>query len=100
MMIGRPDDPQNPRRAEALKGRLSVWGWIAEPIWASGRRPQQRPDTRPLATRCKIFLFYHLQSEGRPHTPYDATITVDGAYDDKFLTYYGIRWVEGTRRET
>jgi hypothetical protein len=31
---------------------------------------------------------------------YDPTITVDGAYNDKFLTYYGIRWVEGTRRET
>jgi sporulation protein YlmC with PRC-barrel domain len=24
---------------------------------------------------------------------YDATTTVDGAYDEKFLTYYGIRWV-------
>jgi hypothetical protein len=26
---------------------------------------------------------------------YDPTITVDGAYNEKFLTYYGIRWVEG-----
>lgn len=25
--------------------------------------------------------------------PYDPTITVDGAYEEKFLTYYGIRWV-------
>jgi len=24
--------------------------------------------------------------------PYDPSITVDGAYDEKFLTYYGIRW--------
>jgi hypothetical protein len=24
---------------------------------------------------------------------YDPSITVDGAYDEKFLTYYGIRWV-------
>jgi len=24
---------------------------------------------------------------------YDPSITVDGAYEDKFLTYYGIRWV-------
>jgi hypothetical protein len=24
---------------------------------------------------------------------YDPTITVDGAYEEKFLTYYGIRWV-------
>ena len=25
--------------------------------------------------------------------PYDPSVTVDGAYDEKFLTYYGIRWV-------
>ena len=25
--------------------------------------------------------------------PYDPRITVDGAYEEKFLTYYGIRWV-------
>ena len=35
--------------------------------------------------------------DGPPYTP---AITVDGAYNNKFLTYYGIRWVEGTRRET
>jgi hypothetical protein len=27
--------------------------------------------------------------------PYHPSITVDGAYEEKFLTYYGIRWVEG-----
>jgi hypothetical protein len=26
---------------------------------------------------------------------YNPSITVDGAYEEKFLTYYGIRWVEG-----
>ena len=26
---------------------------------------------------------------------YNPTVTVDGAYDERFLTYYGIRWVEG-----
>jgi len=25
--------------------------------------------------------------------PYDPSSTVDGAYEEKFLTYYGIRWV-------
>jgi hypothetical protein len=25
--------------------------------------------------------------------PFDPSITVDGAYEEKFLTYYGIRWV-------
>jgi hypothetical protein len=26
--------------------------------------------------------------------PYDASSTVDGLYDERFLTYYGIKWVE------
>jgi hypothetical protein len=26
--------------------------------------------------------------------PYDPSTTVDGAYDETFLTYYGIRWVQ------
>lgn len=25
---------------------------------------------------------------------YDPMITVDGAYDESFLTYYGIRWTK------
>ena len=25
---------------------------------------------------------------------YNPSVTVDGAYNEKFLTYYGIRWVE------
>jgi hypothetical protein len=25
--------------------------------------------------------------------PYDPSVTVDGAYEEKFLTYYGIRWI-------
>lgn len=25
--------------------------------------------------------------------PYAPSITVDGAYEEKFLTHYGIRWV-------
>jgi hypothetical protein len=27
--------------------------------------------------------------------PYDPAVTVDGAYNEAFLTYYGIHWVEG-----
>jgi len=27
--------------------------------------------------------------------PYNPAVTVDGAYDETFLTYYGIRWVAG-----
>ncbi|MEJ0069737.1 MAG: PRC-barrel domain-containing protein [Pseudomonadota bacterium] len=27
--------------------------------------------------------------------PYDPAVTVDGAYDETLLTYYGIRWVAG-----
>ena len=37
MTIGRTDDPENPILATAGQpGRVIVWGWIAEPIWASG----------------------------------------------------------------
>jgi uncharacterized protein YrrD len=30
----------------------------------------------------------------RESPPYDASNTVDGAYDETFLTYYGIKWVQ------
>jgi len=40
MLIGRSDDPQNPCRVAASKGHFSVWEWIAEPTWASGRVPR------------------------------------------------------------
>ena len=36
MTIGRSDDPENPGRGNGLSRPLIVWGWIAEPIWASG----------------------------------------------------------------
>ena len=26
--------------------------------------------------------------------PYDPCTTVDGAYDETFLTYYGVRWIQ------
>jgi len=31
-------------------------------------------------------------------SPYDPSKTADGAYDESFLTYYGIRWVEAGRK--
>jgi hypothetical protein len=38
MTIGRTDDPENPILATAGQpGRVIAWGWIAEPIWASGQ---------------------------------------------------------------
>ena len=43
MTIGRTDDPENPILATAGQpGRVIVWGWIAEPIWASGHGPRQQ----------------------------------------------------------
>ena len=33
----------------------------------------------------------HQKVKDRP--PYDPSVTVDGAYEEKFLTYYGVRWV-------
>ncbi len=36
MMIGRSDERVNPETPPADRGRLSVMGSFAEPIWASG----------------------------------------------------------------
>ena len=36
MTIGRTDDPENPISVHGFRSRNIVWGWIAEPIWASG----------------------------------------------------------------
>src|SRR5271157_2919296 len=121
MLIGRSDDPQNPRRVAASKVTVpfgggsrnpsgpaaarpqhtqaghttanrtaseffsltpctqgavhthcSVWGWIAEPIWASGRQAATHTgrthDRKPH--RIRILFAHPLHPRGRPHTPY------------------------------
>jgi hypothetical protein len=40
MLIGRSDDPQNPRRVVASKAVSPFGGGSRKPIWASGRAPR------------------------------------------------------------
>src|SRR5258708_31140846 len=42
MTIGRPDEPGTPLIATAPQCRPFVWGWFADPIWASGHMPRQQ----------------------------------------------------------
>ena len=69
MTIGRTDDPENPLLATAGQpGRVIVWGWIAEPIWASGRAaaPTGRTHDRNRTAR-QISSTLLLHPRGRPH---------------------------------
>ena len=73
MTIGRTDDPENPLLATAGQpGRVIVWGWIAEPIWASGRRaaPTGRTHDRNRTAR-QFSLTLLLHPRGRPHMRVD-----------------------------
>src|SRR5882724_8325343 len=42
MTIGRTDEPGTPLIATAHRCRPFVWGWFADPIWASGHMPRQQ----------------------------------------------------------
>jgi hypothetical protein len=69
MTIGRTDDPENPILATAGQpGRVIVWGWIAEPIWASGQpaAPTGRTHGRNRTAR-QISSSSLLHPRGRPH---------------------------------
>jgi hypothetical protein len=69
MTIGRTDDPENPILATAGQpGRVIVWGWIAEPIWASGQpaAPTGRTHDRNRTAR-QISSSSLLHPRGRPH---------------------------------
>src|ERR1700687_2582506 len=66
MTIGRTDDPENPAPRNGFRSRVIVWGWIAEPIWASGHAsaPTGRTHDRNRPPVIRIFL---LHPRGRPH---------------------------------
>jgi hypothetical protein len=69
MTIGRTDDPENPILATAGQpGRVIVWGWIAEPIWASGHAaaPTGRTHDRNRTAR-QFSSSSLLHPWGRPH---------------------------------
>jgi hypothetical protein len=43
----------NPFGAQAFRSRPSVWGWIADPIWASGHEPREQMPWGPAAGNLK-----------------------------------------------
>ncbi len=71
MLIGRTDDPQNPRRVAAFE--------VTYPFGCGSRNPSgpaavcraNRPDTRTLSHQIRNFRQPPLHPKGRPHTPYD-----------------------------
>jgi len=69
-----------------IKADTRNW-WPGERVLISPRSVREIDWARRL-----IHLDVNRQKvKGSPS--YDPSITVDGAYDEKFLTYYGIRWV-------
>src|ERR1700730_16033576 len=68
MLIGRSDDPQNPRRGEAKKGRSSVWARIAKPIWASGSRAAPTGRTHERHRTASEFFLRPALAPTRPST--------------------------------
>ena len=65
MTIGRTDDPENPFGATAIKSRFRVWGWIADPIWASGHRCRVNQAEHMIAIDPPVrILTFPLASEG------------------------------------
>jgi hypothetical protein len=101
MLIGRADDPQNPRRVAAFE--------VTNPFGCGSRNPSgpavivpasNRPDTRPLFAPDQIFSKTLLHSKGRPHTPYALSpdlpvVQTDGESGSMQLhSGIGRRWVK------
>ena len=98
-----PDTISTPATARSVMLRIFSWKM---PIGASATRvvdtrnwwPGERVLISPRSVReidwaeRLIHLDINRQKvKGGP--PYDPAITIDGAYEEKFLTYYGIEWV-------
>jgi hypothetical protein len=77
MTIGRTDDPENPFGAQAFRNRLSVWDWIAEPIWASGHEPREQAAHMIAVDPPVKLLIFPLASEGpSTHAPTQGSAVV------------------------
>jgi hypothetical protein len=75
-------------------------GWYIRYIKVDTRNwwPGQQVLISPLSVReidwaGKLLQINVNRQQIKDAPPYDPSITVDGAYEEKFLTYYGIRWV-------
>lgn len=64
--------------------------------WLPGQKVLIAPNFVSLISNDKKLMQLTISREKVKHAPaYNPSITLDGNYDEKFLTYYGIRWLEG-----
>ena len=62
--------------------------------WWPGERVLISPrSVREIDWADKLIHLDVCRQKVKDSPPYDPSITVDGAYEEEFLTYYGIRWV-------
>src|ERR1700687_581960 len=66
MTIGRTDDPETPVPRNGFRSRVIVWGWSAEPIWASGHASASTGRTHDR-NRPPVIRIFLLHPRGRPH---------------------------------
>src|SRR4249920_3418910 len=72
MLIGRTDDPQNPRRVAAFEVTNPFGGGSRNPSGPAVKVPRQTGRTHDrFSHQIKFFPHTPLHSKGRPHTPYE-----------------------------
>ena len=85
MLIGRTDDPQNPRRVAAFEVTNPFGGGSRNPSGPAVKVPRQTGRTHDrFSHQIKFFPHTPLHSMGRPHTPYgpsEAVKVVGGALE-------------------
>src|SRR4051794_3402562 len=70
MLIGRTDDPQNPRRVAAFEVTNPFGGGSRNPSGPAVKVPRQTGRTHDrFSHQIKFFPHTPLHSKGRPHTP-------------------------------
>src|SRR6478609_2513033 len=75
MLIGRTDDPQNPRRVAAFEVTNPFGGGSRNPSGPAVKVPRQTGRTHDrFSHQIKFFPHTPLHSKGRPHTPYEAAL--------------------------
>ena len=71
MLIGRTDDPQNPRRVAAFEVTNPFGGGSRNPSGPAVAMPRQTGRTHDrFSHQIRFFPHTPLHSKGRPHTPY------------------------------
>ena len=77
MLIGRTDDPQNPRRVAAFEVTNPFGGGSRNPSGPAVKVPRQTGRTHDrFSHQIKFFPHTPLHSKGRPHTSYKVGVDV------------------------